>query len=203
MTAKTTGANGDHRERKCLNGLSAATRVQPPSDDQFGVNRYVRADAIQQTIEAMIRDAAHGLGAILEAEVSIGARWVRTGSKQNGKPTLAKIAKCGPSLKFESGRDFLLDVAADQVRELGLTHWQLEALVFHNLKHVGVTVDSDSDVALSIAPHDAELFADEIALYGAWMADHGAVRETFRQAPLFGDVVESWDRQRKALETAD
>jgi hypothetical protein len=196
-------AGEEPRDRKCLNGLSAATPVKVPSEGEFGDQRHMRAPALDETVQALIRSAKHGLGGVLDAEVAIGCRWVRTGGQAKGKPIVAKLMKCGASLKFESGRDYLVDVSADSLRELGFSHWQLEAALYHELKHIRVLVDSDGKVTLSVAGHDAEVFGDEMAIYGPWMLEHEGVRERFKQAPLFGDVVATFEQQRKAAAAAN
>lgn len=111
----------------------------------------------------------------------VAYRWKRTGGKAGGKLTLGKCVKPSGLLRDETRADWFIWLAADNC--LGLTNWQIEALVFHELLHA----DEDEHGKRQLRPHDFEGFGPEIEHYGLWDA---GLREAGRavqalQLPLF------------------
>lgn len=119
---------------------------------------------------------------LLPEEVTVDFLWKLRGGKAAGK--------CIP-LKGLAGyygsADYAIWVAADQVDDLPYSRYMVEALLYHELKHIDVDQDEDGGVTLGSREHEIEAFRDEIELYGFWRQDRAA----------FGRVVQrmlpGWD----------
>jgi hypothetical protein len=92
---------------------------------------------------------------------------------------LGKCQRPSGLLRYFSHSDFVIWFAANNCRDLGFTNWQMEALIFHELKHAKI-----EDMVPVIVPHDCEVFADEIKRYGLWKSDLHQVAEASAQALL-------------------
>jgi hypothetical protein len=99
--------------------------------------------------------------------MQIAYRWKFAGGATNGKDTLGKCVKLSGVTKIYTGDVFLIWLAADHANYHQLTHYQMEALIFHELCHATETDKGQP----TIAPHDATVFIAEIEEYGLWMAD--------------------------------
>lgn len=108
--------------------------------------------------------------------------WKAEGGATNGKRTLGKCAKPGGLVRYFSGAHFVIWLAADHARDLLLTQQQLEALVFHELCHAGI---SDKGVPY-IVGHDWAGFGDEIREYGLYLEDVRRIDQVMHQLRLDG-----------------
>ena len=163
----------------------------PSVVDEFAGEDYLPSAHLATIAAALIaRDGRVG-GSLAEARLSrIAYRWRRQGGKLNGKITLGKCVRLTGAAKHlaAEGTEFLIWVAADHAEAVRLTEGQLEALLWHELRHVARSVKTGS---AAIRPHDAELFAGEIVRYGAWRRDLRQAADAVRQAPLPFGVGES------------
>lgn len=87
---------------------------------------------------------------------------------------LGKCQRPSGLLGYFSECDFVVWFAANNCRDIGITRWQMEALIFHELKHAKM----EDDQAVSV-PHDWEGFGEEVQVYGLWKADIAMVAEAF------------------------
>ena len=112
--------------------------------------------------------------------------WKKKGGKRGDKDKLGACQKPGGLLRHYSNADFIVWIAADNC--VGMTEWQITALVYHELKHAGYDVESGNFVTRR---HDFEGFAREVMIFGDWKSDIGMMRRAFAQPSLFEDVPEA------------
>ena len=107
-------------------------------------------------------------------EVYVTYLWKRKGGKSKGKAVLGTCVKPAGLVKHFGQCQFVVWIAADHVRDMGLTNLQLEALVFHELCHTGWEIDENEnsptfgETKYILKPHDDEVFWAELRRYGAW-----------------------------------
>lgn len=114
------------------------------------------------------------------SELVVTCAWKRAGGGSGGRSTLGKCVKAAGLVKYFGQVDFVVWVAADHARDYELTNWQVEALVYHELLHAGVTDKGKP----STRGHDYEAFVPEVRRYGAWKADLIHAAAAFRQLSL-------------------
>ena len=117
--------------------------------------------------------------------------WKASGGKANGKLVLGKCQKATGLVAHFSKADWVVWLAADHGRDLGLTRWQVEAGLYHELLHAG----ADEVGTPTLYPHDAEMFRAEIEQYGLWKSDLRFVADSFQGVlPMFGDASDADSR---------
>lgn len=175
--------------RTTATGINPDTPAWIPSDAEFGVEQYLPAKSLQDVGSALVRSPIRGLGDLLKAEVDIRYLWRRKASSSKGKKVVGKCSKIGPRERhFAGNADIVIEVAADEARARKMTQWELEAVVYHELKHIGVECDEETgDITIGIVGHDVELFADEVMHYGLWRTELEVANAAFEQAGMFSD----------------
>lgn len=108
--------------------------------------------------------------------------WKAKGGASKGQVKLGKCVKTSGALSFFSDVDYIVWLAADNVRDAMFTYRQVEALMFHELCHIETNEGDDSDDTPAIKGHDAEVFLAEIQRYGMWRTD----LQRFGQLDMFG-----------------
>ena len=112
--------------------------------------------------------------------------WKASGGKANGKLVLGKCQKAAGLVAHFSKADWVVWLSADHGRDLGLTRWQVEAALYHELLHAG---QNEQTMEPAVYPHDAEMFRAEIEQYGLWKSDLRFVADCFQGVlPMFGDA---------------
>lgn len=91
--------------------------------------------------------------------------WKAEGGGTGGNDTLGKCIKPGGPARYFALCDWVIWLAADHCRERRFDDRQVEALLYHELKHC-VLVGKDSKPGTR--GHDFEVFGDEIERYGFW-----------------------------------
>ena len=114
------------------------------------------------------------------ANLEVAYLWKRRGGKSRGQLTLGKCKKATGDLRFFSGMDAVIWLAADH--HAGLSDERIEATLFHELLHLGV--DEESGL-VELVGHDFEGFAAEVVKYGAILDDVQAMAGAFHQLALF------------------
>jgi hypothetical protein len=142
---------------------------------------FLPAKDIQQIAEALIAAYPDDLGHL--SSVTISYVWRQKGTKTCGKAVLGTCQRPGGLHRFHAKADFVIVIAADHCRELQMTAWQLEALVYHEMLHADWDAEADKP---AVRGHDAELFADELRRYGTWRDDLIVIERAFTQVPMFG-----------------
>lgn len=85
--------------------------------------------------------------------------WKREGGKAQGKC----IKASGPA-KHYSEADFIIWLAADQVRDNKFTLRQVNALLYHEHLHIAETTEGGP----ATRDHDVEVFREELESFGLW-----------------------------------
>ncbi len=127
---------------------------QGPTDKDFGEAEFIPAPDIRD-IERLCFESIR--------EAHLVYLWKRIGAEKPRR-ILGKCRRPSGLLAFFSGADFVVWLAANNCQ--GLTKFQMEALVFHELKHAAILDGKPVSI-----PHDWEGFAEEIQRYGLWKMD--------------------------------
>lgn len=149
------------------------TGIRVPTDEDFdnADSDWLPADALGELAADL--SAFPELGAVSEFTIRYG--WKREGGK-TGEAGYCK--KLSAEARFLAEVDFFIWLAADQAREL--SQRQLEALLFHELCHVGKNDKGKAEAK----KHDVELFTAEVRRYGAWNFRLDAAHQAFEQLAL-------------------
>lgn len=167
--------------------LAAPPRFRFPADGDFGDDEYVLAPAIEAVAQELI-GRCEELRHLGNAEVVYV--WRRKGGKAKGKPRFGQCQKPTGLLAFFGRCDFVVAISADHCREAKLSTRQVEALVYHELKHAGWEIDEKTEeIRWTVVGHDWEGFRGEVERYGLWMPDVERMGEAFKQAGLFGEAA--------------
>ena len=75
-------------------------------------------------------------------------------------------------------------MSADHAANFGITNYQLEAILYHELQHLGTSTDDDGNLKLVTVGHEIEGFVNDVRVYGAWMPVHKRLLDAFEQMPL-------------------
>jgi hypothetical protein len=162
-------------------------KAATPLDGMFPDEGFLPAPEIESIARELI-DAYPELGHIAQADV--GFVWKRKGGRTRGRDVYGKCQPASGLLAHFSRCDFVVWIAADHVRESGFTRLQLEALVYHELKHIGFEIDDDEksptygEMKLVGRGHDDEIFIDEVLRYGAWNHSRRRAGEAYQQVTL-------------------
>ena len=115
--------------------------------------------------------------------------WKRAGGKSKGRAVLGRCVKPSGLTKHYACADWIVWAAADHARDFEMTYWQVEALLFHELKHCLLTTNSEGLTVPGLRGHDWEGFVDEVERYGCWRPEMRLLGDAFghaRQLALFG-----------------
>lgn len=149
----------------------------PVADDfDFGTAEF-KPDKALKALAGTLIDRHPDLAHVKMLDVRF--MWKRKGGESGGKAVYGKCVKPGGLLRHAlSAADFVIWLAADQCQ--GFTRHQVEALLYHELCHIG----RDEDGKRSLVPHDVEAFASEVREYGLWMSDLRTFGKAVRQLAL-------------------
>jgi hypothetical protein len=157
-------------------------------DQRFPIPReltgeFQAAPELAELADAIIRH--HNIRFKHLSDVKVEYLWKARGGKRNGMLTLGRCQKPSGMLGHYSGAMYIVWLAADNCRDHGMTNWQIEALLFHELSHTDVHEDDDGNETYVLAGHDFEGFRQELEHYGAWKTDLKLMTEQIRQMTLF------------------
>lgn len=161
----------------------------PPADPQ--VDRETRwvdpgPDAIVPPAEALAggftlapeleQMAAHLIAAMPEIQwlenYDVRVLWRAKGGPKLGRCTLATDL-----VKFYSGAHWIIWIAADHTFSHALTRRQMQALLYHELKHCALKGEHQRP---GIQTHDSEVFVGEVVRFGAWRPELEQLELAFR-----------------------
>lgn len=103
--------------------------------------------------------------------------WKKSGGRTGGKRTYGKLIVPSGLLRTETETNFILWLAADNCRAR-FTRLQMEACVFHYLKHATRTEKG----APALRKPDWEGYAREVEEYGAWRPDMEPIAQAFKSS---------------------
>lgn len=191
----TVSSEALHRSAESLKRRSrpttTATRrtVYVPAELDFGDTPFIPSPDLQEMAGDLIEMHPDILGHL--ADVEVAYFWKKTGGKRGGKGVFGKAIKPSGLLTAFTTADAVIWLAADHVAEADYTPRQIEALLFHEMQHVGVEEpdpdDEDAERKIVMRPHDVELFLDDVKTYGAWDDLLREAAAAFTQAPLFAE----------------
>jgi hypothetical protein len=182
------------RERRTLaTGGNAEARAAIPGEHRFVDRDGVQTDYLAGPDIARIANALINTDddlAFLEG-VKIHYLWRRKGRKKAGRAVLGTCQKLSGLARYGlGGGEFLIILDAENCELLGLSAWQLEALVYHELNHIAPPEEDEEAAGPTLVGHDAELFNAEIRRYGLWKADLRIASKAFGDLPLFAGLSE-------------
>ena len=176
-------------------GFSGFTTNDPA--DKFFVppeGRFTESDFMDNPTAEKIADILMGkcreFSHLTENQANILYLWKAKGGKSGGKPTLGKTTKASGLVQYYSRADFILWFAADHCREMAITNYQMEALIYHELCHCDFVEELDKDgeptgeFSWALRAHDVAIFHNEVARYGAWETSLQQNRQSWEQLAL-------------------
>lgn len=110
----------------------------------------------------------------LDGVTTVTFLWKSRGGASGGNRTLGKCVKnSGLVRHYSNHTDYTVWVAADHLRQLRFTRYELEALLYHELCHIAFEEpEEEGDRAVvGTRGYDVEAFYAEIREYGLWRAN--------------------------------
>lgn len=160
------------RKRRLILGGDPYEKFGVPDEKAFDLEgEFIVAQGCDKIAEALIQDRKCFVSL---REARIIYLWKRKGPEKP-KMVLGKCMRPSGLLGFFSESDFIIWFAANNCR--GITRWQMEALIFHELKHARM-----EDGEAVTVPHDWEGFAEEIERYGFWKRDIQPIAAAIQEA---------------------
>lgn len=176
---------------KVMRRRQLAAQVRVPADDDFPEDDpFLNARPVEALARQLIEDWPE-LRHIRETTVAY--LWKRKGGKSKGALVFGKCSPLSGVAKHGMETDFAIWLAADHCRDAAFGAEQFEALVYHELKHIGYVVDEDEssdtygEMTIKAVGHDVEGFFDEIRRYGAWTQPLRNTEHEFTQLALSSD----------------
>lgn len=148
--------------------------------------------------------------------LSVVYLWKKQGGKSKGRVVYGKCSKPSGLLKHFAETQFVIWLAADHCRAAGFDDRQLEALLFHEMLHTGLSeVDENTGRGggPTLVPHELEVFRAEVEIYGLWAPDLKSVGPAFHQlsfsaavdaaTPITADEMDAQPARGEVFERAD
>jgi len=167
--------NAPDRKRELVTGGDPDARYPAPSENTMEGVEFAQAADLEEIGQALIY--AHRATFSHLDSLTVTYLWRAKGGKSAGKPVLGKCQKPAGLLAYFANTSWVIALAADHARDFGLSRWQVEGVLFHELLHAGEDVKT---MEPSLLPHDTEVFAAEIEEYGLWSSDLCFVAKAFR-----------------------
>lgn len=170
-----------------IDGKDPLGKFFTPPEMDFGEEAFLPAGTIETLANWLIRSRQE-FRHLRDARISY--YWKAKGGTSGGKVTLGKAQKPGGFLQWVTETDFIIFISADHCRDMAITNFQMEALVYHELCHCGQREKLDKDgeptgeFVFAIVAHDVTTFHNEIAHYGGWLADLRQNRNTWEQLAI-------------------
>lgn len=157
--------------------------LAPPGKYDFGGRDFLEAPAVADLGDELIRrhEELRDL-----AEFEIAYLWKKKGGSPKGRPRWGYAQRLSGVAAHYASCELLVVIAADHLwalAEFGQPV-NLEALVYHELKHFRVEEDEDGGREVVLRGHEVEMFYDEVRRYGLWKSDLVAASRTFKQLAL-------------------
>lgn len=160
-------------------------RIHIPAELEFGDDQFTPAPDLTALGQYLISTHEDVLGHL--ADVEIAFFWKRTGGKKSGSPVFGKEVKPSGLITAFTTADAVVWLASDHVSDADYSPRQVEALLFHEMQHIGVEEpeDEDGERKIVMRSHDIEAFYADIRKYGAWDEMLRETAAAFKQAGLF------------------
>ena len=162
-------------------------------DPPMIMGEFTEAPDVEAIARALIWS---GIVPRIHNELSIKYLWKKSGGKK-----LGACAKPSGLTGYFAGCDFVIWLAYDHVIEKGLTRYQVEALVYHELLHVNYDYDSNDNLKPVLYDHEFEGFKEEIEFYGFWRENIEDIGKAFQKVlPGFGVTGEKRESSSRAAQ---
>lgn len=185
------GADTGPRRRELVDGgdPDAPAAIPPQHSNRFhsrdGLPReYAEGGDIREIAEALIEACSelHDLGGL-----DIRYLWRKKGRKKGSKVVFGTCQKLSGLARYGlGGGEFLVILDAENCELYGLSAWQLEALIYHELNHIQPPDPDDPASQYELVGHDFEGFSSELKRYGLWHRDARRIAPAFEQARIEG-----------------
>lgn len=154
--------------RKLILGGNPDEIYPVPAKGDFEVQGdWIHASGAEKIGQQLIQECK-SLNSLDGANISY--LFKKSGGSRNGKAILGMCTRPSGLLRFFSGMHFVIWFGADNLRDRAINRWQMEALIFHELKHAEMDGQGEGETPV-IRPHDFEGFGEEITRYGFWRRD--------------------------------
>jgi hypothetical protein len=110
--------------------------------------------------------------------------WKKKGATSHDRLTFGTCQKPSSMLRHFAQCDFIITLSANHCRSRQFTYYQIEALIYHELSHIGYDIDDDGKHKLFLQGHEFEGFPGEIQHYGSWRSNAARMEKAF-QGELF------------------
>lgn len=149
-----------------------------PADDDFENGDWLPAKDLEGIADRLIEtkpDLAHLY------DFQTVYFWKRTGGRKDGRAHIGQCSRVTGRMKAVApGADYMIWLAADHCREMGMTVYQAEAFMFHEMMHT----QADEKGRPRIRPHDWQGFDAEVREYGLYYDILQAAGTAFQQLSL-------------------
>lgn len=163
---------------------AAAARIVVPVELDFGDDAFIVSPELKELAGDLIELHPGTLGHLSEVEVAY--LWKKSGGKRGGKGVYGKTSKSSGLLTAFTEAEAVVWLAADHVADAGYSARQIEALLFHEMQHIGGEEDENTgERKVVMRGHDVELFVEDIRKYGAWDDTFMDAATAFKQSGLF------------------
>lgn len=163
---KVFGENGKPNPVELTGSVkSAANNLYPvPGESDFNGASFLADPALKSLAYKLIGEYTE-INHLKFLPQGVDCYWQLKGATTGGKHVQGKCVKPTGLLAHLAHADFIVLMTVSDCQ--GYTRHQVEALLYHELRHMG----RDDQGKLRYVSHDVEAFGSEIARYGWWMPD--------------------------------
>lgn len=187
--ATVEGRAGDVRRGTHSTGKVTRTPEQVKAESLYPIPSEAALDGEFTPAPDLERIATDLLSrhALIATDYRLIYLWKDKGGKSKGRATLGKCTKPSGLLAHFADTDFVIWLAADHLRSNAATHREVEAVVFHELQHVGETEadeEKGTEPDAAIVGHEFEGFFAELREYGTTVRDMRQIVAAAQQLTL-------------------
>lgn len=159
--------------------------VRVPDDGDFPEDDEFLADEVLDQLFLDVVNAYEALSVIEDHGIRVAVRWKKKGGKSQRKLVLAKCVKPSGLLAHFCKVDFVIWLAAENIKIESWSTVQIGKLLYHEARHIGWDPgDDEHDAHPVLVAHDLELFLGEISDTGAWERGRDALARDFQHPDL-------------------
>lgn len=166
-----------HGGLKRVDDQPSKTLLPPPTSLDFIRGDFLPSPPMADLAETLI--ARYEYLRSDTKDLTIKYLWKAKGGAKGGKAVMGKCVKPSGLAGYYAGADFVIWLAADHAWAYELKDEQIEALLFHELLHIGKEA-TDNGPVYYVRPHDFEGFKAEIHEYGFWLPEIKEIANVFQ-----------------------
>lgn len=157
-----------------------SARISAPNNEQFEREEaeYLHDPTLDRAASELIARHPGRFGHLRDARIVL--LWKRKGGNRKGAPVLSNVQRLSGLARYYSSYEFAITISADHCYTFMLADRRIEALIFHELCHLGVTEDGE----VTLVNHDYEGFLAEIREYGDNLSSLNSLITEVRQLAL-------------------